>query len=192
MHDPGSSTQNKLRQFLKLCQNVSPSLYLQRHDKQMDLYVCSTITTAPVFPLTPNFHLLAAFNENDIVTCMDRSNFAPGFRKLLGPQSMNANPQTYDEWLEDLKTGFVGQNYKTWNLRVLHYWEDVLDRSAIVWCCEKGTLVDDEGYEMDYVMRYEFDEQGRYLVIHENTDSALQQRIFSKWMDRLEKAKEKQ
>lgn len=121
---------------------------------------------------------------------MAPASFSPGFRKLLGPQSMNVAPQKYDEWLEDLTTGFVGQNYKTWHLEVLHYWEDVQSRSAIIWCREKGTLIDDDAYEMDYVMRYEFDESGRYQVIHENTDSALQQRIFDKWMERLEKGKQ--
>jgi hypothetical protein len=102
---------------------------------------------------------------------------------------MAVSPQTREEWLDDLTTGFVGQNYKQWHLKIVHYWEDVENHSAIIWCCEKGILMDDEGYEMDYVMRYEFDDQGRYLVIHENTDSALQQRIFQKWMERLEKQK---
>ena len=120
---------------------------------------------------------------------MAPANFDPGFRKLLGPQSMKADPQTYDQWLEDLTTGFVGQNYKTWHLEIVHYWEDVDDQSAIIWCHEKGTLVDGEAYEQDYVMRYEFDESGRYKVIHENTDSALQLRIADKWIKRLEKAK---
>jgi hypothetical protein len=55
-----------------------------------------------------------------------------------------------------------------------------------VWCHEKGTLVDGEGYEFDYVMRYEFDGQGRLEKLVDYTDSVLQKGIYERWMARLE------
>jgi ketosteroid isomerase-like protein len=98
-------------------------------------------------------------------------------------------PQSREQWLEDLTVGFVGQNYKEWHASIQHYWEDVDNKSAIVWCTENGLLVDGSEYKMDYIMRYEFDESGRLEKLFEYTDSDLQKQIARKWVERLEKEK---
>jgi hypothetical protein len=103
---------------------------------------------------------------------------------------MSTAPQTLMQWYEDLKSGFVGQNYKQWQATIRYYWEDVEKRSAIVWCTENGVLVDGNKYEMDYIMRYEFDENDKLEKLFEYTDSDLQKGIYMRWIGRQEKAKE--
>lgn len=104
---------------------------------------------------------------------------------------MGVEPQTREDWYEDLTTGFVGQNYKDWKANVLGYWEDRDDRSAVVWCREKGILVNDEEYIMDYFMKYKFDEDGRLEELYEHTDSDLQKNIAAAWVKRMEKESKK-
>ena len=133
---------------------------------------------------------IVALNNWDFDTLFSPEDYSTTFTKYLGPQSMGVSPQTREQWHEDLTTGFVGQNYKEWKSVIKHYFEDVENRSAIVWCNEKGVLVDGEKYDMDYIMRYEFDEDGRLEKLHEHTDSDLQKGIHQRWMARLEKEKE--
>ena len=128
----------------------------------------------------------AALNSGDFDTFLSAADLSPNFTKYLGPQSMSVAPQTRDQWYEDLMVGFVRQNYKEWHASILQYWENIERRSAIVWCTEHGILVDGNKYEMDYVMRYEFDESGKLEKLFEYTDSALQKGIYARWMERQE------
>jgi hypothetical protein len=118
-------------------------------------------------------------------TFLSAKDFSPHFTKYLGPQTMNWPPQTREQWYADLKSGFVGEMYIEWHVTIQAYWEDVENRSAIVWCTEKGLFVEDQKYEQDYVMRYEFDEDGKLLNLWELTDSYLQKGLAEKWMRRV-------
>ncbi|KAI1860727.1 hypothetical protein JX265_008354 [Neoarthrinium moseri] len=125
-----------------------------------------------------------ALNANNMEAFLNPSGFSAHFIKYLLPQSMNWPPQTREEWYEDLKSGFVGQNYVEWKVTIQSYWEDTRDRSAIIWCTERGTFVGDRNYEMDYVMRYKFDEEGKLLKLWELTDSHLQKSLENKHQEK--------
>ncbi|KAK6840724.1 hypothetical protein PG995_015934 [Apiospora arundinis] len=124
---------------------------------------------------------IAALNANKMDEFLDPAGFSPNFVKYLMPQTMGWPPQTREEWYRDLKEGFVGQYYVEWHATIQAYWEDVENRSAIVWCTERGLFIGDQKYEMDYVMRYEFDEDGKLLKLWELTDSFLQKGLEEKW-----------
>jgi len=142
--------------------------------------------------INPRFKPIpAALNRKEVGEFLAPFSFAPNFKKLLGPQSMGLAPQTREEWYEDLTTGFVGQNYKEWEASILGYWEDTGDRSAVVLCREKGTLVTGEEYLMDYFMKYKFDEDGKLEELYEHTDSDLQKRIAAAWVKRMESEEKK-
>ncbi|KAI1870344.1 uncharacterized protein JN550_005272 [Neoarthrinium moseri] len=128
-----------------------------------------------------------ALNRNDMEAFCgpDARGFAPNFRKHLLPQTMQWPPQTREEWYSDLKSGFVGQNYVEWYSAIEAYWEDVEQRSAIVWCTERGLFVESQKYEMTYVMRYQFDDQDRLLNLWELTDSCLQKDLVARWERRM-------
>ena len=116
---------------------------------------------------------------------LDPKDFSPNFTKYLGPPSMNWPPQTREQWHADLKSGFVGEMYIRWDIKIQAYWEDEEERSAIGWFNEKGLFVEDQEYEQDYVMRYEFDEEGKLLNLWELTDSYLQKKLIEKWEKRV-------
>ena len=121
----------------------------------------------------------------------DPKHFSPHFMKHLGPPSMNWPSQTRKQWCDDLRSGFVGEMYLEYHISIEAYWEDVENRSAIVWCNEIGLFVEDQKYEQDYIMRYSFDEDGKLLNIWELTDSYLQKKLMKKWERRVA-AREKQ
>ena len=131
-----------------------------------------------------------ALNNWDFDAYLSPNDFAPNFTKYLGPQSMGVPPQKREDWYKDLTTGFVGQNYKQWHATIQQYCEDADNRCAIAWCRESGILIDGRKYEMDYVMRYEFDENGKLEKLFEHTDSDLQKGIYMRWMERLDMEKE--
>ncbi|MCJ1251489.1 hypothetical protein MMC30_008723 [Trapelia coarctata] len=135
---------------------------------------------------------VVALNNWDFDAYLSPNDFSPNFTKYLGPQSMGVPPQKREDWYEDLTTGFVGQNFKQWHATIQQYCEDADNRCAIAWCRENGILIDGREYEMDYVMRYEFDENGKLEKLYEHTDSDLQKGIYMRWMERLEKEKEKE
>lgn len=56
----------------------------------------------------------------------------------------------------------------------------------MAWCTEKGILLNGEEYEMDYMMRYEFDGEGRLESLWEYTDSKFQEGIMRRWLARTE------
>src|SRR5689334_19058346 len=110
--------------------------------------------------------------------------YSASFTKYLLPASLQVEPETLEQWRQDLTVGFVAQNYKTWKAELTGYWEDKESLSCIAWCHEVGTLVDDKDYAMDYVMRYEFDQDGKLKALHEYNDALLQSGIFERWMKR--------
>jgi hypothetical protein len=118
-------------------------------------------------------------------TFLAAKDFSPQFTKHLGPPSMNWPPQTREQWRADLTSGFVGEMYIEWHIELQAYWEDTENRSAIGWFSEKGLFVEDQKYEQTYVMRYEFDENGKLLNLWELTDSYLQKTLAEKWMRRV-------
>ena len=62
--------------------------------------------------------------------------------------------------------------------------------TVIVWCNEKGELVDGKKYEMDYVIMYVLDPKTRKIKeLLEYTDSDFQKKIWRRWLERQEAEK---
>lgn len=135
---------------------------------------------------------IVALNNWDFDAFLTPESTSPNFTKHLGPQSISAAPQTREQWYQELTSRLVGQNYKQWQASIQHYWEDVDNRRAIAWCSEAGLLVDGDKYEMDYIMRYEFDEDGKLKRLFEYTDSELRKWLHMKLTERQNKDKDKE
>lgn len=115
--------------------------------------------------------------------------YSASFTKYLLPASLQFEPETLEQWRQNLTVGFVAQNYKTWKADLTGYWEDEESRSCIAWCHKVGLLVDDKEYAMDYITRYEFDPDGKLRALYEYNDALNQSGIFQRWVQRLERSK---
>ncbi|KAI9788252.1 MAG: hypothetical protein M1816_007018 [Peltula sp. TS41687] len=124
-----------------------------------------------------NLLATVALNNWDFDTFLAPCYISPNFTKHLGPQSISTAPQTREQWHQDLTSRFVGQPYKEWRASVQYYCEDLDNRRAMAWCTEIGLLEGRHKYEMDYIVRYEFDEDGKLEKLSEYTDSNLQKRL---------------
>jgi hypothetical protein len=115
--------------------------------------------------------------------------YAASFTKHRLPASLQVEPETLEQWRQDLTQGFIAQNYKTWKADLTGYWEDEESRSCIASCHKVGLLVDNKEYAMDYIARYEFDQDGKLKALYEYNDALNQSGILQRWMQRLERSK---
>ena len=63
------------------------------------------------------------------------------------------------------------------------------DNTVMIWYNEKGVLIDDVDYEMDYVIMSIFNKDRKIVELKEYTDSDLQKRIWKRWLKRQETEK---
>jgi len=115
--------------------------------------------------------------------------YSASFTKYLLQASLQVEPETLEQWRQDLTVGFVARNYNTWKADLTGYWEDEESRSCIAWCHKVRLLANDKEYAIDYITRYEFDQDGKLRALYEYNDALNQSGILQRWMQRLERSK---
>jgi len=123
---------------------------------------------------------------------MSPEQYSTNFTRYLLPASLQVEPETLEQWRQNLTVGFAAQNYKTWKAEMIGYWEDEESRSCIAWCHKVGVLFDDKEYAMDYITRYEFNPDGKLNALYEYNDALYQSGIFRCWEKRLERSNQGQ